>query len=115
MKQHENKLTEGSNMFWESHRIILPEHKEMMNHYQKERNRKTKPVLAEEEVNVISQQLSDSMLSESEVTVELFRSFGQNKFISGVITKFDTQLRQIKFEYEGEYEWIKFDEIVGVG
>ncbi|NDI35671.1 YolD-like family protein [Chengkuizengella sediminis] len=51
----ENKLTEGSNMMWEASRIILPEHKEVINRYQEERNRKTKPVLAEEEVNIISQ------------------------------------------------------------
>ncbi|NDI35644.1 YolD-like family protein [Chengkuizengella sediminis] len=76
----ENKLTPGSNMMWEASRIILPEHKELMNHLQKERNRKTKPVLAEEEVNIISQQLSDSMLNKSQITVELFRAFGQNSF-----------------------------------
>ncbi|WP_160644674.1 YolD-like family protein [Chengkuizengella marina] len=93
---------------------MLPEHKELMNHYQKERNRKTKPELAEEEVNIISQQLSDSILSNSQITVELFRAFGQNAFKTGTVTKFDTQLRQIKLDYDDEYEWIKFDEILGV-
>ncbi|MFS1513421.1 hypothetical protein VQL36_13395 [Chengkuizengella sp. SCS-71B] len=29
------------------------------------------------------------------------------------VTKFDTQLKQIKLEFESEYEWIKFDDIVG--
>ncbi|NBI28340.1 YolD-like family protein [Chengkuizengella marina] len=110
----ENKLTPGSNMMWEASRIMLPEHKELMNYYQKERNRKTKPELAEEEVNIISQQLSDSMLSKSKITVELFRAFGQNAFKTGTVIKFDTQLRQIKLEHEDEYEWIKFHEIVGV-
>ncbi|NDI37196.1 YolD-like family protein [Chengkuizengella sediminis] len=110
----ENKLTPGSNMMWEASRIILPEHKELMNYYQKERNRKTKPELAEEEVNIISQQLSDSMLSKSKITVELFRAFGQNAFKTGTVAKFDTQLRQIKLEHEHEYEWIKFGDIVGV-
>ncbi|NBI28071.1 YolD-like family protein [Chengkuizengella sp. YPA3-1-1] len=95
-------------------RMMLPEHKELMNHYQKERNRKTKPELAEEEVNIISQQLSDSILSNSQITVELFRAFGQNAFKTGTVTKFDTQLRQIKLDYDDEYEWIKFDEILGV-
>ncbi|MFS1513605.1 YolD-like family protein [Chengkuizengella sp. SCS-71B] len=84
------------------------------NDYQQELNRKTKPVLAEEEVNVISEQLSDSMLSNSEITVELFRDFGLNAFKTGTVTKFDTQLRQIKLDHEHEYEWIKFGDIVGV-
>ncbi|NDI34553.1 YolD-like family protein [Chengkuizengella sediminis] len=94
--------------------MILPEHKERINDYQYERDRKTKPVLAEEEVNVISQQLSDSILSESEITVELFRAFGQNAFKTGTVIKIDTQLSQIRLEHEDEYEWIKFDDIVGV-
>ncbi|NBI28497.1 YolD-like family protein [Chengkuizengella marina] len=100
-----NKLTPGSNMMWEASRIILPEHKELMNYYQKERNRKTKPELAEEEVNIISQQLSESKLSESQITVELFRDFDQNAFKTGIVTKFDTQLRQIKLDLEDEFEY----------
>ncbi|NDI34657.1 YolD-like family protein [Chengkuizengella sediminis] len=110
----ENKLTPGSNMMWEASRMILPEHKERINDYQYERDRKTKPVLVEEEVNIISQQLSDSMLSKSEIIIELFRDFGQNAFKTGTVAKFDPQLRQIKLEHEHEYEWIKFGDIVGV-
>ncbi|NDI36350.1 YolD-like family protein [Chengkuizengella sediminis] len=110
----ENKLTPGSNMMWEASRMILPEHKERINDYQYERDRKNKPELAEEEVNIISQQLSDSMLSKLEVTIELFRAFGQNELKTGIISKFDTQLSQIKLQNEDEYEWIKFDDIVGV-
>ncbi|NBI28168.1 YolD-like family protein [Chengkuizengella marina] len=110
----ENKLTPGSNMMWEASRMILPEHKERINDYQKERDIKMKPELAEEEVSIISQQLSDSMLSKSKITVELFRAFGQNAFKTGIVTKFDTQLRQIKLDFDDEYEWIKFHEIVGV-
>ncbi|MFS1511771.1 hypothetical protein VQL36_04940 [Chengkuizengella sp. SCS-71B] len=44
----------------------------------------------------------------------MFRAFGQNAFKTGTVTKFDTQLKQIKLEFESEYEWIKFDDIVGV-
>ncbi|MFS1513407.1 YolD-like family protein [Chengkuizengella sp. SCS-71B] len=110
----ENKLTPGSNMLWESSRMMLPEHKERINDYQQELNRKSKPELAEEEVNVISEQLSDSMLSKSEITVELFRAIGQNEFKIGTVNKFDTQLRRIKLEREDDYEWIKFNDIVGV-
>ncbi|NDI37223.1 YolD-like family protein [Chengkuizengella sediminis] len=114
MKQHENKLTPGSNMMWEASRIILPEHKELMNHYQKERNRKTKPELAEEEVNIISQKLSESMLNESEIIVELFRDFGENAYKTGFITKFDTRLKQVRLEDEDDYEWVKFSDILSV-
>ncbi|MDP5275260.1 YolD-like family protein [Chengkuizengella axinellae] len=110
----ENKLTPGSNMMWEGSRIILPEHREMMNLYQKERNRKTKPELAEEEVNIISEQLSESMINESEITIELFTAFGENTLKTGTVTKFDTQLRQIKLESKDDYEWIKFSEILSV-
>ncbi|MFS1511341.1 YolD-like family protein [Chengkuizengella sp. SCS-71B] len=67
---------------------MLPEQKERINDYQYERDRKTKSELAEVEVNIISQQLSDSMLSKSEVTVKLFRTFGQNAFKTGTVTKF---------------------------
>ncbi|NDI34646.1 YolD-like family protein [Chengkuizengella sediminis] len=78
-----------------------------------ERNRKIKAELAEE-VNIISQQLSDSMLSKSEITVELFRDFGQNVFKTETVIKINTQLRQVKLQNVDGYEWVKFDEIVGV-
>ncbi|MFS1514536.1 YolD-like family protein [Chengkuizengella sp. SCS-71B] len=110
----ENKLTPGSNMLWESSRMMLPEHVERINEFQHELTRKTKPKLAEEERNIISEQLSQSMMEEAEITIELFTSFGKNEFKTGTVTKFDTQLKQIKLEFESEYEWIKFDDIVGV-
>ncbi|MDP5276344.1 YolD-like family protein [Chengkuizengella axinellae] len=110
----ENKLTEGSNMMWEASRIMLPEHKELMNHFQKERNRKTKPELAEEEINIISQQLSQSMMEQTKITIELFTAFGENTLKTGTVTKFDIQLRQIKLESKDDYEWIKFSEILSV-
>ncbi|MDP5275095.1 YolD-like family protein [Chengkuizengella axinellae] len=79
----ENKLTEGSNMMREASRMMLPEHKELMNHFQKERHRKTKPELAEEEINIISEQLSQSMMEPTEITIELFTAFGENTLKTG--------------------------------
>ncbi|MDP5276354.1 YolD-like family protein [Chengkuizengella axinellae] len=94
--------------------MMLPEHKELMNHFQKERHRKTKPELAEEEVNIISEQLSQSMMEQTKITIELFTAFGENTLKTGIVTKFDTQLKRIKLEHEDDYEWIKFSEILSV-
>ncbi|SFE62523.1 YolD-like family protein [Alteribacillus iranensis] len=40
-----NKLTPGSNVRWESSRMILPEHREQWLHYQEQQTKEKKPEL----------------------------------------------------------------------
>nr|WP_240903684.1 YolD-like family protein [Chengkuizengella sediminis] len=94
---------------------MLPEHKERINLYNEQRKKKKKPQLVEEEVGMISQRLSDSMLDGAEITIELFNENGKNQFATGIVSKMDSALRRIKLQfYNDDYEWIQFDIIVDV-
>ncbi|MFS1513251.1 YolD-like family protein [Chengkuizengella sp. SCS-71B] len=108
-----SKKLEGNGL-WESSRMMLPEHKERINLYNEQQKKKKKPQLVEEEVGLISQRLSDSMLDGAEVTIELFNERGKNQFVTGIVSKMDSTLRRIKLFYNDDYEWIQFDTIVDV-
>ena len=59
-----NKLTEGSNVLWESSRMILPEHKERINQRRREvmgRGEPKKPRLSEYEMEELAYQLQEAM------------------------------------------------------
>ncbi|MDP5273392.1 YolD-like family protein [Chengkuizengella axinellae] len=107
-----SKKLEGNGL-WESSRMMLPEHKERINLYHEQRKKKSKPQLIEEEIWIISQRLSDSMLDVEEVTIELFNENGHNHFVTGIVNKMDTTSRQIKLQlHDNHNEWIQFDDII---
>ena len=56
----ENKLTPGSNMRWESSRMILPEHREMWLRHQKEDRMKFRPLWDEQQLEEFSHRLHEA-------------------------------------------------------
>lgn len=59
------------NGFWESSRFIIPEHKKLM----RDRQRRGKPELDDQEVQLIEQALIDSYNTRQPVTVTVFSPF----------------------------------------
>lgn len=59
------------NGFWESSRFIIPEHKKLM----RDRQRRGKPELDDQEVQLIEQALIDSQNTRQPVTVTVFSPF----------------------------------------
>ncbi|WP_025716045.1 YolD-like family protein [Paenibacillus sp. 1-18] len=108
------KKLEG-NGIWESSRIIIPEHKEAYLKLMKDRQRRGKPELDGQEVQLIEQALIDSYNARTAVTLTVFSPF-DDMVMTGVVTSINTARREVKlFRGEDDYSWIKLEDIVSAG
>ncbi|TCZ76065.1 YolD-like family protein [Paenibacillus albiflavus] len=73
----------------------------------------TKPELDEQEWEIISRAIGESMSQGIEITLQLFDPFDDVE-VRGVVTKIDQQLKRIKLEYDGDYDWFKLEDILSV-
>ncbi|TCZ75335.1 YolD-like family protein [Paenibacillus albiflavus] len=106
------KKLEGNGLY-ESSRMIIPEHAAAIRMYGRERNRRTKPELDEQELEIISRAIGESMSEGSEIVLQLYDPF-EDLEVRGVVTKIDQQLKRIKIEYGDDYDWIKLEDILSV-
>ncbi|MEC0233619.1 YolD-like family protein [Paenibacillus kribbensis] len=107
------KKLEG-NGFWESSRIIIPEHREGILRLMKEEQRRSKPELDDQEMNLIERALIDSYNRRTEVTISVFDPFDDTT-ITGVVTSINTSRREVKLSRgEDDYSWIKLEDIISV-
>jgi len=106
------KKLEDNGLF-ESSRFMIPEHVVELRKYGKERNRRIKPELDEQEWELISRAIGESMSDGTEIKLLLFDPF-EDVVVVGVVTKVDQQLKRIKLEYDSDYDWIKLEDIVRV-
>lgn len=67
-----NKLTPGSNMLWESNRIILPEHKARIQQWQKDLQKKDKPILDDQQKQEIGYKLQVAIKDDLTIEVKYF-------------------------------------------
>ncbi|MGM1023393.1 MAG: YolD-like family protein [Bacillota bacterium] len=105
------KKLEGNGL-WESSRIILPEHKEGYLKLMKDRQRRGKPELDDQEVRLIEQALIDSYNSRTTVTLTVFSPF-YDILMDGVVTSINTARREVKLSRgEDDFDWIKLEDIV---
>lgn len=105
------KKLEG-NSIWESSRIIIPEHKEGYLRLMKEQQRRVKPELDDQEVQLIEQALINSYNTRRPVTVTVFSPF-DDEVMSGVVTSINTARREVKLSRgEDDYSWIELEDII---
>ncbi|MGG1639828.1 YolD-like family protein [Paenibacillus sp. NRS-1782] len=106
-----SKKLEGNGL-WESSRIIIPEHKEAYLKLMKDRQRRGKPELDEQEVQLIEQALIDSYNSRTAVTVSVFSPF-DDIVMTGVVTSINTARREVKLSRgEDDFDWIKLEDVI---
>ncbi|MHB0944548.1 YolD-like family protein [Paenibacillus sp. ALE1] len=100
------------NGLWKSSRIIIPEHKEAYLKLMRDRQRRGKPELDDQEVQLIEQALIESYNSRKPVSVTVFSPF-DDEVMTGVITVINTARREVKLSRgEDDYSWIKLEDIV---
>ncbi|MCC3381875.1 YolD-like family protein [Paenibacillus farraposensis] len=100
------------NGFWESSRIILPEHREGILRLMKEEQRRSKPELDDQETRLIERALIDSYNRRTEVTVTVFDPFDDITIV-GVVTSINTGHREVKLSRgEDDFSWIKLEDII---
>ncbi|MFB4322711.1 YolD-like family protein [Priestia sp. BR_2] len=108
------KKLEGNGL-WESSRMMLPEHKETIIRRQLEEGRKDRPTLDPQEMELIEQALAESFHEHRAVTVRLFDEY-EDVELRGIVVLIHTFRREIKLSMsEGEWQWIKIDEVISVG
>jgi hypothetical protein len=106
-----SKKLEGNGL-WESSRIIIPEHKEAYLKLMKDRQRRGKPELDDQEVQLIEHALIESYNSRQPVTVVVFSPFDDAE-LTGVVTSINTARREVKlFRDEDDFSWIKLEDII---
>lgn len=107
-----NKLTPGQNVMWESSRMMLPEHKAQIREHQKELQKRTKPMLDEQQIALFSQSISDAMHRNRSVKIKVFHPY-HDHYVTGKVQK-TIPGRQLKLVSESDSEWIHFASIMDV-
>jgi ABC-type uncharacterized transport system substrate-binding protein len=109
-----NKLTPGHNLMWESSRMMLPEHKQVLQRHQKELNKKTKPIFDEQQMEVFSRQISDSIRLRMNVKIQLFDPYKDSIFIVGKVRKSALDQGKIKVSCQNKVILVRLDEIIDI-
>jgi hypothetical protein len=111
MKSKPNKLTPGKNVLFEGSRFIITQHREAILEQEKRSRMQTKPILDDQELELVSAAISESFVTLGQVTLTLFDPF-ENRELIGVVTKIDQQLRRIRIDIGDEFEWVKMSDII---
>ncbi|WP_408893537.1 YolD-like family protein [Paenibacillus taichungensis] len=105
-----SKLT--GNGIIEGSRIILPEHREAYIKAMSEQERRGKPVLDEQEIQLIEEAILESYQECRSITLTVFNPFDDEE-LRGVVTSIDKPNRRIKLvRAEEDYSWPKIEEII---
>lgn len=102
------------NGIMESSRMIMPEHRQAFIDRQREKTKRSKPVIDEQEMQLIERALVDSYNQRERVELVLFDPF-EDRHISGIVSAIQTYKREIKLTTsDDEWEWIDIKRIVAV-
>ncbi|GIP38620.1 hypothetical protein J31TS4_19000 [Paenibacillus sp. J31TS4] len=93
--------------------MMLPEHVAEIRRHRAELEKKERPTLDEQQVSLISEAIQASLIDGTDITIKVFDMF-EDRYITGRVERVDQQLRQIKLAYDGDYEWIKLSDMIGV-
>ena len=103
-----NKLSPGSNMRWESSRMMLPEHVARLRQRKEEQKKVEKHELDDQELIELGYVVMDSLNHELDVRV-IYWENGFYKEVYGVVDRVDMQLKYIKLRIDEEFIYIKID------
>ncbi|WP_163538334.1 YolD-like family protein [Gracilibacillus sp. YIM 98692] len=81
-----NKLTHGSNLLWESSRMMLPEHKEVINQHLEAKKDVKKPILSEDQLEEMERTMQEAMEFDKKVDV-VFHHNKRMHTVEGFILK----------------------------
>lgn len=104
-----------ANGLWESSRMMLPQHKERIIQHRTQVHYQAKPLIHEDEWEIIAQNIDMSLNYTLQATFEVFHEWG-NRYIHGIVTSVSTfgKKIKIKIEMENGFEWVDFDQLVAV-
>lgn len=106
------KKLEGNGL-WVSSRMMLPQQRERVIEHRKQENFKSKPILHEDEWEIIAQNLRMSLNYTLVASIELFHERG-NKYVKGIVTSVKDFGKKVKVETDTGFETLDYDQMVSV-
>ncbi|WP_112181702.1 MULTISPECIES: YolD-like family protein [Paraliobacillus] len=106
-----NKLTPGYNLMWESSRMMLPEHKQVLQAHQKELKKQVKPILDEQQIMLFSELVAEATYFDKTIKIKVFDPY-QPLYIIGKVKKIDGMQQQIKLETTDGIHWVSLHNIL---
>lgn len=91
--------------------MILPEHREAYNEHMSKIDVKLKPIIDEQEWQMIGAALSESLRGHVKVTLTLYDPH-ESIELTGLVSVINTFRKEIKFQYDDDWKWISFDKII---
>lgn len=113
MTMKPNKLTKGSNIRWESMRMMLPEHVQALLRYKEEQMKIVKPILDDQELQEIGRTLNEALHQHHQIRVKYYKD-GFIESLEGYVTNFDHVMKRIKIEKDPEIWWLKIEDVTGI-
>ncbi|ALC83930.1 MULTISPECIES: YolD-like family protein [Bacillus] len=107
-----NMLTPGSNMRWESSRMMLPEHREALLARKKEQMKVEKPELDEQQIENMETLISESM---EFVFPLLFKVYDDGHFreVAGLVEYINERTKHLHVvDSKDDTNFIRFEDIV---
>ncbi|MFE6796627.1 YolD-like family protein [Paenibacillus chitinolyticus] len=105
------KLSENGH--WESSRMMLPQHKEAINHQFNEIGLKRNPELHEDELQIVMENIRISFKRKTEICVTIYGGYELQDLI-GVVTSINPYRQNFKIELVDGFEFIDFAEVFKV-
>ncbi|SYX84583.1 YolD-like family protein [Paenibacillus alvei] len=103
----------NGNGLWESSRMMLPEHKESIGHHRHEHGRRPRPVIDEQEWELIGSRLQESMQEQTAITLEMYDPF-ESCQLTGIVLDVDIQSKRLRLLLDGEKQWVRIDDIIAI-
>ncbi|WP_433581568.1 YolD-like family protein [Paenibacillus amylolyticus] len=102
------------NGLYESSRMILTEHREAWLEQEAKSLEKEKPILDEQEIQLIQSKINDSFHQRIRIRVRVFDPI-EDKVYEGVVSVVNTFLMEIKLVFpDKDWKYIKLDTIMSV-
>ncbi|GBF11091.1 YolD-like family protein [Tepidibacillus infernus] len=101
------------NLLWTGSRMMLTEHRQLLNKRLRDINKKQKPLLDEQQKEQMVQIISEAMVNDLEVIITLFDPYHEKR-ITGKVLGIDPLLRRLQLGDEQEYSWIKLEDMIDI-
>ncbi|MFW5436232.1 YolD-like family protein [Paenibacillus apiarius] len=95
------------------HGFIMPEHKTALVEQQRERKRRPRPTLDEQEWEQIGSRLQESMLERMPITLEMYDPF-ESCQLTGIVLNVDSLGKRVRLLLDGEKQWVSLGDILNV-
>ncbi|HIS27852.1 MAG TPA: YolD-like family protein [Candidatus Avamphibacillus intestinigallinarum] len=107
-----NKLSKGSNMMWESSRMMIPEHKAALNQMHQQQKKLNKTILDEQEKEILNDKLHLANTHQLTIQIDYFKD-GWIEQAIGKIKQINIQQQTLHLQ-DAERTVISFENLLKI-